>query len=198
MDPHLGLGVNPDASLSFLVLCHSLPLPFSGLYKAESLLSTGILCQMTGPGMGPGARSQDGLSLSYNVWDFWAQAWRVWEAEEDQEPSRDKNSSWDMRQQEQGAECAGGVSEQWIWLNQTWLPSGMASSPNKASRLLLEKNTCPSSGEHPAVLSLLLSNMQLDLKQLWKCHCQSVFVLVFGGGGPTQKTRRDLSRSLWL
>lgn len=108
-----------------------------------------------------------------------------------------QDSSWDMKQQEQDAELAQGISEQWVWLNQTWLPSSMASSPNKALRL--EKQICPSSGEHPAVLSLLLSNVLLDLKQLWKCHCQCVlFVLVFGGVGSTQESRRDLSTSVWL
>lgn len=85
--PILGLRVNLDAFLnlhvcgSCLMLCHSLPLPLPVLYKAESPLSTRILCQMTGPGLGPGAQSQNGLSLLYDVWDFCAQAWRAWEEE---------------------------------------------------------------------------------------------------------------------
>lgn len=115
------------------------------------------------------------------------------------EAKQRQDSSWNMKQQEQEAEFAEGVSEQWVWLNQTWLPSSVASSPNKASRLPLEKQICPSSGEHLAVLSLLLSNVWLDLKQLWKCHCWPVlFVLIFGGVCPTQKSRRDVSRSLWV
>lgn len=80
--PVLGLRVSIlMLSCSCLMLCHSLPLPLPVLYKAESPLSTGVLWQMTGPGLGPGAWSQDGLSLLYKVWDLWAQTWRVWEEE---------------------------------------------------------------------------------------------------------------------
>ena len=68
-------------SCSCLMICHSLPLPLPVLYKAESPLSAGVLCWMSGPGMGPGAWSQDGLSLSYDALDFWDQAWRTWEEE---------------------------------------------------------------------------------------------------------------------
>lgn len=74
------------------MLCHSLPLPLRVLYKAESPLSTGVPCQVTGPGLGPRARGQDGLSLSYDIMDLWVQAQRVLEEEYDQEPSRDKTA----------------------------------------------------------------------------------------------------------
>lgn len=61
----------------------------------------------SGSGLGPGAQSQHKLSMLYDVWDFLVQAWRDWEEEK---AKQRQGNSWDMRQHEQGAEFAVGIS----------------------------------------------------------------------------------------
>lgn len=81
------------------MLCHSLLLPAPVLCMA-----TRVLCQMAGPGsgLGPGAQRRGGLSLLHGVWDLWCKPGGLTGGEPGVKQRQD--SSWDMRQQEQGAE----------------------------------------------------------------------------------------------
>lgn len=104
---------------SCLILYHSLPLPLPVLYKAESPLSTGVACQVTDPGLGPGW-----IEPVIRCMGFLGPSLEGLRGGVGPGAKQRHSSSWDMRQQEQGAEFAVGV-----WLNMALITSRHQRTP---------------------------------------------------------------------